>query len=58
VARQKAGIQFALHKGRVGQNLLLEGNCGYGTKDDALGQRTTHARDGLHAVLAPDQDLA
>jgi hypothetical protein len=42
----------------VGQDLLLEGNRGRGAEDDALGERAPHARDGLRAVLAPDQDLA
>jgi hypothetical protein len=56
--RQKAGIQITLHEGRVGQDLLLEGNRGHGADDDALGERAAHARDGLRAVFAPDQDLA
>jgi hypothetical protein len=56
--RQKAGIEITLHKGRMGQDLLLEGNRGHGADDDALGERAPHTRDGLRAVFAPDQDLA
>jgi hypothetical protein len=58
VPHQKAGIEIALHEGRVGQDLLLKGNRGHGADDDALGERAAHARDSLRAVFAPDQDLA
>ena len=49
--------EIARHKARVGHDRLVEGYVGLDAHDDVLVERAFHARDGLGAVPAPDDQL-